>query len=436
MSLRDRDRLAVWRQVRDGLITAKAGAERVGLSTRQWRRLRRVLEAEGDGAVIHRLRGPSNHAKPEEVRKRVLKRAREPIFHGFRPTLLAEHLSRDPRIGPLSAHTLRRWLIAEGLWKTRRRGARHRQARPRRAVFGELVQWDSSEHAWLEDRYPSRIVLIKMIDDATNRLLFARFVPRDTGAANRQALIDYLRRHGRPVAFYTDKAGHFGRETRLRSREPLEERDARLTESIIRSALTALNTELILAHSPQAKGRIERTFGTSQDRLVKEMRVVRIRSIEAANEFLEHSYIPFWNSRFVIKAAQPGNAHRSLPRNIDLERLVAETKTRSVAHDFTIRYRNQRLQISKAQARGISPGSKLTIELRLDGSTRFRCHERYVELEPAAPPPPRLPTPRRPPAPHKQGPNHPWRTTGALVAKPGHPLTAPRKPAAIQPHST
>src|SRR5690606_26826159 len=131
------------------------------------------------------------------------------MFEGFRPTLLAEHLSQDPEIGPLNAHTLRVWLIEDGQWKPRRRGHRHRKARPRRAAFGELVQWDSSEHAWLEDRYPGRLTLIQMHDDATNRLLMARFVPRDNGAVNRQIAIDYLRRWGRPVAFYTDKAGHF-----------------------------------------------------------------------------------------------------------------------------------------------------------------------------------------------------------------------------------
>lgn len=193
----------------------------------------------------------------------------------------------------MNRHTLRGWLIAEGLWQVRRRRRRHRKARLRRAGFGELIQWDSSEHACFEDRYPGRLVLIQMHDDATNQFLFARFVPRDTGAANRQAVIDCLRRWGRPVAFYTDKAGHFGRKTRPVSKLPLEEREAKRTGSIIGRGLCTLNVALILADSPQAKGHVERNFGTSQDRLVKELRVRGICTLEEANRFLDESYGPY-----------------------------------------------------------------------------------------------------------------------------------------------
>jgi hypothetical protein len=380
--------------------------------------------------VIHGLRGRRpNNAKPEGIRRRALERACEPLFEGFRPTLLAEHLSQDPEIGALNAHTLRAWLIEDGLWKPRRRGQRHRKARPRRAAFGELIQWDSSDHAWFEDRYPGRLTLIQMHDDATNRLLMARFVPRDDGAVNRQIAIDYLRRWGRPVAFYTDKAGHFGQQTRPVSSVPLQERDAKMTQSIIRAGLEALNVELILAHSPQAKGRVERNFGTSQDRLVKELRVRAISTIEEGNRFLDEVYIPFWNQRFAVEPADPRDAHRPLPKKADLERLFAETQTRTVAHDFTIRYKNHRLQIPKSQARRIQPGQTLTIERRLDGSTRFRHENRYLELEPVAEPqkpaarPKRRalkkPTPRSNyrPVPPVPGPDHPWRR-GALIANP------------------
>jgi len=293
LSLRDRDRLSVLRQVDAKLIPARRGAELLGLSARQLRRLRRRFEKDGDEAVIHGLRGRTpNNAKPAPVRARALERAGEAVFIDFGPTLLAEHLSRDPEIGPLRADTLRRWLIAAGRWEVRRRGRRHRKARPRREAFGELIQWDSSDHAWFEDRYPGRFVLIKMTDDATNRLLMARFVPTDTGAANRQLLIDYLCCYGRPVPFYVDQAGQFGQRSRSIGRIPKEEREAQLTRSIIRCGLESLNVKLILAHSPQAKGRVERDFGTSQDRLVKEMRVAGICSIEEGNRFLGDVYLP------------------------------------------------------------------------------------------------------------------------------------------------
>ena len=443
MSQRDRDRLAVLRQVRDGLVRARRGAELVGLTPRHFRRLRRRWEREGDGAVIHGLRGQrSNRALPAELRERVLVRAREPVFSDFGPTLLAEHLSTDPEIGELNAYTLRQWMIEEKLWKPRRRGARHRKARPRRAAFGELIQWDSSEHAWFEDRMTGRQVLIQMHDDATNRLMMARFVPRDNGTANRQIAIDYLRRWGRPVAFYTDKAGHFGRKTRPVSDVPLAERDPKHTTSVIRSALRELNVELILAHSPQAKGRVERNFGTSQDRLVKEMRVVGISTLAEANEYLEEVYILSWNERFAVDPAEPGDVHRKLPKRFDLEQLFAKTLTRSIGNDFTIRYKNRRLQIAKRQARGIRPGQKVTIELRLDGSVRYRWKNRYLDLEVvsksserhrSAKPRSSTSKPTSKPTPPKPGPDHPWRKKGRLIANPNAIARYQRTTAASQP---
>lgn len=451
LSQRDRDRLAVLKQVRDGLITATRGAGLVGLTARQFRRLRRRWERTGDEAVIHRLRGQrSNRAKPPELRKRAMKRAKTAVFRDFGPTLLAEHLSRDAEIGPLSGCTLRNWLIDDGLWKAKNRKARHRKARPRRAAVGELIQWDSSDHAWFEKRARGRFVLIQMHDDATNRLLMARFVPRDNGAVNRQIAIDYLRRYGRPVAFYVDKAGHFGQWTRGVSEIALEERDPKPTESIIRRALKAINVELILAHSPQAKGRVERNFGTSQDRLIKEMRVAGISSIEQGNRYLEDVYIPYWNERFAVEPAESRDVHRTLSNGVDLDALFAETLTRSVANDFTIRYKNQKWQIPKSQARGIRPRHKVTVELRIDGSVRFRFNQRYLDLEPVVesskapsakasrveiktPPEPKVrPMPPRP------GPNHPWRKNNKLVASPRaiarfHSTTAAAQPSPSTP---
>lgn len=449
LSQRDRDRLVVVREMAAGRVKVGRGAELMGLSRRQAQRLVTAYRMGGDAAVVHRGRGrPPNNRKPDELKARVLARAQEPVFEGFGPTLLAEHLSRDREIGSVNPHTLRAWMIAAGLWKTRRYRPRHRKARPRRAAYGELIQWDSSEHAWFEERGPM-FTLIKMNDDATNRLQMARFVPRDDGPSNRQLAIDYLERHGRPVAFYTDKAGHFGQWTRPVSDVPLEERDPKPTESIIRRALAELNVELILAHSPQAKGRVERNFGTSQDRLVKELRVEGISTLEAANRFLEDVYIPFWDVRFAIEPAEDRDAHRRLSKRIDLEALFADTLTRSVRDDFTIRYKNRYWQIPKKQARGIRPGHKVTIERRLDGSTRFRFEKRYLALEPVqtspaaraprghstAPVlPPTTPAEPRPrPTPPRPGPDHPWRKNGTLLAKPALVARLRSTPAASQP---
>ena len=197
----------------------------------------------------------------------------------------------------------------------------------------------------------------------------------------RQLLLDYLARHGRPLAFYTDKAACFGQITRPYTPDvPLEERDPKATESIIRSALKALNVELILANSPQAKGRIERDFGTSQDRLIKEMRIEGISTIEEANRFLEEVYIPFWNERFAVEAADPSDLHRPLPEDVNLKQLFSRTEKRSVANDFTIRYKNVRYQIAEEEADGIRPKDRIILEHRLDGTLRFRHGDRYLNL--------------------------------------------------------
>lgn len=381
MSLKERDRLVLLRQIQEGALTLAEGARRLKLGTRHLRRLMRRFEAEGDAALVHRARGrPSNHRLPEAVRIRALARAREAVFHDFGPTLLAEHLSRDPEIGPLKSPTLRRWMIEEGLWSPRERKLSHRTRRERRAARGELIQMDTSIHAWLEARSEEEIVLIALIDDATSQL-YARFVPRDTGVANRQMIVDYLTRFGRPVAFYTDRASHF--EAHFRARERRDEgKEKALT--LIRRALDALGVELILALSPQAKGRVERLFKTLQDRLLKEMRVRGIASLENANRFLDEAFVPFWNERFAVEPASAVDAHRPLPEEVDLLRLFAETETRVIRNDFTLRYRNNHLQIRRSEADAAMPGSRVSIERRTDGSTRYRWNERYLALTPAA----------------------------------------------------
>ena len=407
LSLKERDRISVLRQVKEGVLSVSAGATRIGVTLRHFRRLRRKFEGEGDAAVVHGLRGRrSNRALPEAFRERALEVAREPLYRDFGPTLLAEHLERSFALR-VSPDTLRSWMMEAGLWKRQRRRARHRSRRPRRAALGELEQWDSSVHAWLEDR-AGEFVLISIHDDATSRLMMARFVERDDGAENRRAIIGYLRRHGRPLAVYTDHAGHFG--------QWLAKKEER-TDTIISRALGELGVEVILAGSPQAKGRVERTFGTAQDRLIKEMRVAGISTLEAANRFLADYWVPFWNGRFAVEPRDALDAHRPLPPGIDLEALFAETETRKVARDFTIRFKNRYWQIPEGEARGVRPGAEVVVERRLCGNIHFRIGQRYLAVEflgrarpPATPPTPQPAKPQKaeskPPTP---APDHPWR---------------------------
>jgi hypothetical protein len=403
----------------------------------------RRFEAEGDCVVVHGLRGQrSNNALAEALREAALEKARDPLYHDFGPTLLSEHLARDG-IGEVAPSTLRRWMIETGLLKPARQGKRHRRRRERRAAFGELVLMDTSIHPWLEKRFGQEIVLIAMIDDATSRLR-ARFFSRDTGAANRQMILGYLREHGRPGALYTDQAGHFKVNWRAKERAQNDEPEA-LT--LIRRALDALEIELILALSPQAKGRVERLFGTLQDRLVKELRVAGITTMEAANRFLDDVFLPFWEERFTVEPREAADALRPLPEGVDLMRLFAETDERVIREDFTFRYANQHFQIEKAEAEPRMPGSRITIEHRLDGSTHYRWGEGYLNPTPLLsernrrPPtqevsePAAEPTKTRPV--RKPAPDHPWRRSARRpqgVGSAGPPLRS--GPALPTPSST
>lgn len=422
LSQSERDDLVVLRQMAEHRLSVAEGARRLEIGTRQMRRRLRAYEAKGDAAVVHGLRGrPSNRRLPEDLRRSALERAREQLYRDFGPTLLSEHLERD-RIGSVDPSTLRLWMIAEGLWQPMKRGQRHRRRRERRAALGELVLMDTSIHDWLEQRSSEDIVLIALIDDATSRL-FCRFFPKDDGASNRQLLVDYLTRHGRMGAVYADQASHFQVTSRRKRRQEQDE-EAALT--LIERALNALEIELIRALSPQAKGRVERLFGTLQDRLIKEMRIKGIDSLEAANRFLEEEFIPFWNERFAVAPREPLDAHRALPEGTGLLRLFAETEERVIGYDFSFRYRNRFYQIETVDADGAMPKTRVTIERRLDGTTRFRWRDRYVMPTPLFEPPARI-APVRPPLQHPrplQGaaaqpipPQHPWRRFPIRVGK-------------------
>jgi transposase-like protein len=424
LSQRERDRLVVLRQVAEGRLKVAEGARRLGIGTRQMRRQVRRYEAEGDGSVIHALRSrPSNRRLDGELRRKALEKAGEPLYRDFGPTLLSEHLERDESIGVVHPSTLRRWMIEAGLWTARKRRKQHRRRRERRAACGELVLMDTSIHAWLEERSAEEIVLIALIDDATSRLC-CRFFPRDTGAANRQLLIEYMARHGRMGAVYADRAGHFQMSLRRKERQ---EKDLDEAITLIRRGLNALDIELILALSPQAKGRVERLFGTLQDRLIKEMRVKGIASMEQANRFLEEEFIPFWDARFGVAPRESVDAHRELPRGVDLLRLFAETKERVIGNDFSFRYRNRFYQIEDHEADGAMPKSRITIEERLDGTLRFRWRERYLLPTPllGAPLKPEQPRAVKPVGPRPLTgaagkpipPDHPWRRFPNRVGK-------------------
>ena len=372
MSQKERDRLRVLDDVSEGRLNQREAARLIGVSTRQIRRILRRYEREGDAGVIHRLRNrKSNRKIPGRVRAAALRRVRE-RYRDFGPTLAAEYLEEENGL-LVSRETLRRWMIEAGLWTSRQRRVRHRQWRERKGCFGELVQLDTSIHDWLEGRGES-MVLISMIDDATSRL-FARFFPNDSTATNMRLIWSYLRRFGRPRAIYADKASHFKARREPTPQEALEGREA---ESQIQRALRELGIQYIAAHSPQAKGRVERSFKTAQDRLIKGMRLEGVKTMEEANRYLTEKFLPLWNRRFGVEPASSADTHRSV-EGYDFKVIFSVQTTRTVANDYTIRHEGNLYQIHTS---AIDPGlrrAKVRVEEHLSGQLKIRWRDRYLK---------------------------------------------------------
>lgn len=414
LSQRERDRLKVLHEVEEGHLTQREAAARLELSDRQVRRLLGRVRREGDRGVIHRLRGrPSNRKLPARIQGRALRMLQQKQYADFGPTLAAEHLARASVA--VSRETLRGWMSAAGLWHPRRQRVRKVHVwRERRATFGELVLWDTSEFAWLEQRSGPQLQLIAMIDDATSRL-WARLVEHDSTEENLRTLEGWLRQYGRPVAFYTDKASLFHVNRPADRDEQLRGVPARTQ---IRRALDELDIAGIVAHSPQAKGRIERAFGTLQDRLVKELRVAQVHTLEEANRFLIEVFLPFWEQRFTVEPRQSPDAHRRLGREHRLEQILSVRVVRTVAQDHTVTLNGQRWGVPREAVCAGLRGARAEVERRLDGSHWLRLRRRYLPLVacPAAAPSRtsvslRL-TERNQPKPKTKyipPPDHPWR---------------------------
>ena len=415
LSQRERDRLKVLHDVRQGHLTQVAAAGRMKLTDRQVRRLLLRWQEHGDRAVIHGLRGrPSNRKLVAAFEQKILARVRQ-RYADFGPTLAAEHLAKEGLL--VSRETLRKWMTKATLWRSRQQRVKTVHVwRERRASFGELVMQDTSPFRWLENRGPA-CHLIALIDDATSRI-WARFVEHDTTEENLRTLGGWLRRYGRPLAQYTDKNSIFRTASPAAIREQLRGEAAR---SQFGRALHELGIAWIPAHSPQAKGRIERLFETLQDRLVKEMRLAGIDSIEAANHFLETRFLPEWEQRFTVAPRNPRNAHRRLGREHRLEEILSVRIARKVADDHTVSWNGNRWGVPREEVCAGLRRAQVEIEQRLDGSHWLRFRGRYLRLRHCPEPAPRTASPSglRPPglAVHRvcktkksAPPNHPWRT--------------------------
>jgi DNA-binding Lrp family transcriptional regulator len=389
LSGKERDRLKVLNEVQGGHLTQREAAGQLGISDREVRRLLVRIEEDGDGGVVHRLRGKvSNRRLPESLRTRALKLVKAK-YRDFGPTLACEYLAKEHAV-EVSKETLRQWMMAAGLRRGKRRRVEEVHVwRPRRSCRGELVQWDTSVHDWLEGR-GHRLYLVAMIDDASSQA-YARFVEQDSTEENLRVLWGYLERWGRPVEFYTDKSSLF-----TVNRPVVEAADEAVKEgwTQIGRALGELGIGWIAAHSPQAKGRIERFFGTAQDRLVKGLRLANADSLEYAQTYLEQEYLPQWNKSFTVVPAGSSNAHRPLGPEHELAAILSLVEERMVTSDYTIRYQGKIYQIARGDIRPGMRGGRVRVEQRLDGSMAVKFRQYGLKVAECQPQPKTSPLPK------------------------------------------
>jgi len=400
MSAKELRRVHVIRQVVDQQMTQVHAGALLGLTARQVRRLVRRVEQEGAQGLVHRGRGqPSNRRIPATVKATGLK-LYATRYGDFGPTLAAEKLAERHGI-TISDETLRGWLLENGVDHFRRRKRPHRAWRERRAHVGELIQLDGSHHDWFEGRGP-RCVLMAYIDDASSRV-FARFEAYEGTIPAMDSFQGYIRQHGIPLAVYADK------HTTYRSpAEPTIEEQLAGTEpqSQFGRALKELGVELIAAHSPQAKGRVERLFKTFQDRVTKELRLAEVSTLAAANAFLK-SYLPIYNRRFAVPPAQAADLHRPRPARGELDRILCIKTKRVLRRDWTVAHNGHLYQV-QTNVRA----TQVVIEERVDGTLRITHQGHGLAYALIAARSGRSPVPQQESRRHRpvtQGPTHPWR---------------------------
>jgi transposase len=363
MSRKERERLKIMAAVKAKELSQVQAAELMGLSYRQAKRVWRRYRDQGDAGLVHRLRGkPGLRCKPAALRRQVLSLCAEERYQDFGPTLLAEELAKQGM--EVDHDTLRRWLLAAEKRTVRRRRQQHRQWRERKPCFGAMVQLDGSHHDWFEGRR-AKCVLMVMVDDATNRIR-ARFSEEETTRASYDVLEAWVRHSGLPGSLYVDRDSIYRCEGQPSVAEQLAGKER---QTQFGRAMGQLGVELILAHSPQAKGRVERMNGVLQDRLVKALRLAGINDLEGANRFLEETYLGEFNRRFGRVAASPMDAHRGVPRN--LEEVLSWEEERVVQRDWTVGCEGKWYQLDRQHEALSLVGRKVVVRRLRDGRVQL-----------------------------------------------------------------
>lgn len=375
MSIEENNRQGIIKKLASEEINGTLAATLLNLSVRQTKRLKAGFLKLGVAALIHQSRGkPSNRKMPEDERANIATIIREK-YPDFKPTFASEKLQENHNI-KRDPKTIRQIMIEEDLWKPKKKRKKEYHAwRQRKECYGQMLQFDGSYHHWIENR-GAEWCLLAAIDDATGIPTKAKF---DTSEGTFPVFAfwkEYIQEHGKPHAIYLDKFSTY----KATQQVAIENHD---TQTQFQRAMGQLGIEPISAHSPQAKGRIERLFKTFQDRLVKELRLAGISTIEAANIFLEKEFLPNYAKKYSVKPVSDVNLHRPLSskEKSALDSIFSKQTTRVVKNDFTISFDNQWHQLLKEQSATVRKQEKISVERWLDDSIHFSIRGKYLNTK-------------------------------------------------------
>lgn len=392
-------RLHIVRKILDKKLKQTEAAGKLDLSYRQIKRIAKRVKEEGDNGIIHKSRGQPSKRKLSDKTKNKVIRLYQQKYYDFGPTFANEKLFEIDKI-KIGVQTLRNWLMESGLWRVTRKRKKYRRWRERKHCFGEMVQLDGSHHPWFEDR-GRKCVLEGYIDDATSNKRGWFYEYEGTMPAF-DSLKRYIKHHGIPHSIYLDKHTTYKSTKKPTIEDELNNREFL---SQFERAAKELGIIVIHANSPQAKGRVERSFRTDQDRLVKEMRLADINTIEEANKFLK-SYWPKHNRKFSVKPFKKTNLHRLVPKNMDLDAVLCRKTEHPVRNDFTIAHDKKLFQILNKAV-----GKKVTVEERTSGAMYIIYNGKKLKYKQITARPKKeklAPNPKRINRPSLE---HPWKKT-------------------------
>jgi len=355
LSEKEMNYLEALEKLKSGNISQKTASQIMKLTTRQVRNKMRAYLKAGPKSLVHGNRGRPSTRRWSLQEEQLMVQLLAGPYNGFNPSFVAEKMSAEYKV-KVSRETVRKAMVRHGLWQTGKRKVKHRKWRERRSALGLMIQLDGSEHAWFETRGPKGRLLV-LVDDATSRLMHLWFCKGESTKNVMQAMRRYIQNHGRPVSVYVDFGGVFSVNIHNAERNKITQ---------FERAMKELSIEVIHAHSPQAKGRVERAHQTLQRRLIHEMRLANISSIQDANDFA-HRYITDHNKRFAVQPKEPSNAHRSVA-GYNLEHILCIKTERVIQNDFTIHYTKRILQLHQHQRTIIRPKQRILVHESLDGA--------------------------------------------------------------------